>query len=136
MLTITITNMSVKESYYADSGIPIEDGMAFSCAVISPSGKGISPQSGHAGPRKGIVVALVPGQTPDRTISYNVSYIYKFEEIGTYTITVNCPFDWPGGKKQIFDVVYPDGSRRQLTADERFTVVSNPLTIQIVPDKQ
>jgi hypothetical protein len=61
--------------------------------------------------------------------------IFKFEEIGTYRITAFQLVDWPTGKKEFITVTDDDGTRRQVSMDQFFTVVSNPLTIQIVTDK-
>lgn len=134
MLTITITNMSTNETYYATTGVPIEDGMTFSCDVITPSGNRITPQGAPSRVRKSSFVRLAPHESPDHSCDYNVSHIYKFEEIGTYIIIMNCLVDWPGGKKQIFDFVDPDGNKQHFSMDEFFKVVSNPLSIKIVPD--
>jgi hypothetical protein len=49
--------------------------------------------------------------------NFYLSNIYKFEEVGTYTITANRLVDLPGEKQA------------------QFSVGSNPLTIDIVPDK-
>jgi hypothetical protein len=134
-LTVTITNMSTNETYYASTGVLIEVDARFLCQIITPSGKRLSPAGDHSLNRNQIPVVLDPNETRTHTWEYNVSRIYTFDEIGTYTITISRVLDWPGGKKETFTVTYPDGGTQDFTMDAFITVVSNPLFIKIIPDK-
>jgi hypothetical protein len=127
VLTIAFTNMSTNEVFNVTSH-------RYSFIVITPSGKQISPHGDPMMDRKETGFVL-DRERPQGTFRFMLTGIFKFEEIGTYRITAFQLVDWPTGKKEFITVTDDDGTRRQVSMDQFFTVVSNPLTIQIVTDK-
>jgi len=92
-------------------GVEYEHGYSFE--VITPSGRQSSPKAiTHTGGPSG-VYDIGPGKSKDFTL--HLSTICRFDEIGNYTVTIKRAVVWPHN------------------ASNYFTVVSNPLTIKIVP---
>jgi hypothetical protein len=114
VLTVVFSNISTNKTFRIYTSGMIYDTLD-SFEVVSPSGKELSPQTLANTIRRGVSYSLNPGQT--KQLELPMSAILKLDEIGTYTITVKRIMWWPGGKQ------------------EWFTVVSNPLSINIVPDK-
>jgi hypothetical protein len=115
VLTVVFSNISTNETFRIDTSGMIYDRLC-SFQVLSPSGKELSPQTLPSTIRRRVSYALGPNRT--QRLALPMSAILKFDEIGAYTITARRILWWPGGKQ------------------EWFTVVSNPLSIKIVPDIQ
>jgi hypothetical protein len=119
VVTLSFTNISTNSStndtaymLTTPAGAEFEGGYSFS--VISPSGKRISPKSiSYSG--KTVHTGLVPSQM--LTFALHLSDICDFDEVGSYTIIVTRRMHNYSGEYSYF------------------TVVSNPFTITIVPDK-
>jgi hypothetical protein len=114
ILTIDFTNTSTNEKYWIVNAHPLEDDKFYVFDVTTPSGKHISPKGDYmlTGSRIGY---FLDSSNRGRFFMYVLSNICKFDEIGTYTIKVTRKVDWEG---------HPS-----------FTVVSNPLSIQMLPEK-
>jgi hypothetical protein len=118
ILVITLTNMSFNDTFYLPSVRNYADTMYYSFEIMTPSGNRVSPKVDYVGAfLSGTRYTLNGGKARQRTFNFNISDICKFDEIGAYVITVTREVSWPNGEQS------------------GFTVVSNPLTINIVPDK-
>ena len=115
VLRIVFRNSSTNETFYMDlRTLSVEDDEFYSISVISPSGsqrmlKAPPILSGSGG------VYDLPSNQESMAFTLRVSRIYQFDEIGHYTIVVQRAAKWPGEKQ------------------EPFKIVSNPLTIEVVP---
>jgi hypothetical protein len=114
VLTITITNLGGSGRFHVPTRSAYDP--SFSYFVITPSGKTLRPHAdSNMNGGSGSNLSLEPFKSLQFTC--DLGWICKFDEIGVYTITVS-------------RVIGPESN------DEPwFTVVSNPLSIQIVPDK-
>ena len=99
-LVIYIKNVSTNETLYVfqSLAVVIDSYIDFSFNIISPSGKDISPkQSKYWNGGSAGIYPLLPGQVKE--FSYNLSYICKFDEVGTYKVIVKKKFGlWQDGK--------------------------------------
>jgi hypothetical protein len=111
VLDMLFTNVSTNEVFY----ISTIDSFIFD--IVTPSLKQIVLREDHSGDRKTVAFSLDTNQFKLRPFTFNVSGLYKFDEIGTYSITVSRAVGWINEKRG------------------RFHVVSNPLTVKIIPDK-
>ena len=111
-LVIRIKNVSTNDTIgvYQSLAIVVNSLVNFSFVVISPSGKDVSPKAaeyfrgGSAGS-----YSIGPGQI--KTFDYDLNYLCKFDEVGTYKVTA---------KKRLF----PD-------LEEKCELVSNSLNIVV-----
>jgi hypothetical protein len=134
-LTIIITNMSSNESFLVHTAGLIQNDTLFSFVVVSPSGKQIPAHGDPLHARNGRMYLLEPAKLSQCTLTFPLSAICKFDEVGTYTVTAYRVVYWPEGKKEYVTVTDDDGTSRQIGLEPTFTVVSNPLSIKIVSDK-
>jgi hypothetical protein len=133
VLTIIVTNMSTNETFQLGTIGGIDDDYDFSFEVIGPSGRGLSQQERQHG-RSGAVNSL-DQKIRQFAFSFKLSSIYKFDQIGTYTIVARRHVEWPGGGTQHVTLVENGPTESSFVLEESFFVVSNPLTIRIVADK-
>jgi hypothetical protein len=126
-LTILMTNVSTNYTFYIRYGAGW--GQPYSYLVVKPSGKETSfRQPGDTG-RSGTSYPLALHQ--DRVVTVNFSEIFKFDEIGIYTIVVQRTMAWHPREEKVLD-----NNGKELgtyISQDFFTLVSNPLTIRIVP---
>ena len=134
-LTIAITNMSRTEIFGVPTAKEIENDSRFSFLVVSPSGKHLYPHGDPMHVRAQSIYSLDAAKLSQRIFTFPLSAICKLDEIGTYSVTAYRVVDWPDGKKEYVTVTDDDGTKRQTGLEARFTVISNPLSINIVPDK-
>ena len=134
-LTIAITNMSRTEIFGVPTAKEIENDSRFSFLVVSPSGKHLYPHGDPMHVRAQSIYSLDAAKLSQRIFTFPLSAICKLDEIGTYSVTAYRVVDWPDGKKEYVTVTDDDGTKRQIGLEVRFTVISNPLSINIVPDK-
>ena len=86
-LVVRLKNLSTNETWSFYRAHAAETSPCFSFVITSPTGKDISPKaqpfhgSGH-------FVDLGPGQSCQARL--DLGYLCRFEEIGTYQITVKC----------------------------------------------
>jgi hypothetical protein len=128
-LTILMKNVSTNDTFYIRYGAGW--GQPYSYLVVKPSGKETSfRQPGDRG-RSGTSHPLALHQ--DRVVTVNFSEIFEFDEIGIYTIIVQREMGWHFKEKKVLD-----NSGNELgtaTVGDFFTLISNPLSIRIVPEK-
>jgi hypothetical protein len=112
-MLIQIRNVSTNElfhCYYSN-----RNGYDLSFTVIDPSGKDVSPivRNDDIG-GSGAAIFVPPNQI--KRFQFNLSYLHKFDEIGTYKFIAK-------------QKGYVGKSQNE------FTVISNPLYVTVVPDK-
>ena len=115
LLSISFRNLSSDEAFriYRANGIEYDPGYTWS--VISPSGRDISPRMKTIpSSESGVHLPLLPNGTNE--FAFNMSYLCKFAERGTYKIT---------GRKWIYS----------LRLKKPIEVVSNPLFVRITTDQ-
>jgi hypothetical protein len=110
-LLIRIKNTSTNEAVFLYNALALNADplIGVSCAVISPSGKDISPKPRMFWHGSGGHIILPPNQINE--FEFSLSQLCKFDEIGTYKIIAK-KIIWFGNDKQ-------------------FEIVSNPLTIVV-----
>jgi hypothetical protein len=118
ILVMSFTNTSKNQTVRLDLVPPYEVDPLYTFVVATPSGKDLSAQGNGMGVTALRNHALAPKEQKED--EFNLSRICKFDEIGAYTVTVRRILEWP------------DLTDR---TKHGFTVVSNPLTITIVPGK-
>jgi hypothetical protein len=110
-LLIYYKNVSTNQTFRVYRANAIECDPGYSFVVISPSGKDISSNTEKIAPSEsGGFVSMVPSQIIE--CEFNLSRLYKFDEIGTYNIIV---------KKAIWSP----------KSQKVFTVISNPLNVVV-----
>lgn len=92
-----------------------QPGIGLHCVILSPSGKTISPNVKSKG---GSLFTFDLSSGNIEKITFDLSRIFKFDEVGTYKITA---------QKTVFQ-----GSE---VSAKSWTVVSNPLLVKVVPAK-
>jgi len=119
-LDIVITNVSTNESFWMTfRWAPIEADPLFSFFVVTPSGRQISAQAGRDSNSSRAFAEVPPNRS--NVTKFNLSRLCTFDEIGTYTITAKRSIDLPRVVERGFSV------------QRGFIVVSNPLSVTIVP---
>jgi hypothetical protein len=113
-LRILIRNVGTNETFYVDVPAAIEMDPRFSFKIISPTGRNVSPKAPKIYAGSGATLTLGPGQTNE--LRFNLSKLFKFEEVGTYTITAT---------KEVWT----------LEESRNFKVVSAPLSVSVAPGK-
>lgn len=113
-LLVRIKNLSTNEEYgvAVQSSFILTEGLSF--VVISPSGKDISPIFRKSPRFSGGVVWVHPNQTDG--FCFELNEICKMDEIGAYKVVLKMERATPGRKKT-------------------FEIVSNPLSISVIADK-
>ena len=115
MLSVCFSNISTNERFRIYRANAIEFDSGYSWSVISPSGKDISPNMEKIRESESWgSFALLPNKAIE--FDFNLSHLCKFSEIGTYKIIGRKAIDFYGSNKSI-------------------KVVSNPLSVTVVPDK-
>jgi hypothetical protein len=112
-LGIRIKNLSTNESFYFYLPAAAIEGDPISFVVTSPSGKDVSPIPPRVELGSGANVNVPPNQI--YTYVFNLSYLCKFDEIGTYKVTAKM-----------------NVSATQHKSD---WAISNPLYVTVVPDQ-
>jgi hypothetical protein len=114
ILVLAFTNSSINDTFWIVNEHDIEIDWRYAFQVITPLGKHIETKGNfmRARAQQGDVL---DAKHRDIRFRFILSNICKFDDIGTYTITASRQVDWEG---------HPS-----------FTAVSNPLKINIVPDK-
>jgi hypothetical protein len=116
ILLIRYRNVSTNEMFRVFEANGTVYDPSYSFVVISPSGKDISPDMKKV--RSGDSWAnheVGPNQTVE--IEFNLTYLCKLNEVGTYKIIAK--------KGQMWSVA----------RDKEFTVVSNPLNVLVIPNQ-
>lgn len=112
-LLIFIRNVSTNEAFNVHYTYVNDYDLSF--VVIAPSGKDISPifpKDRVFG--SGAFIFVPPGQI--KRFGFNLSFLCKFDEVGTYKIIAKQKGYWSKSQKDL-------------------TIVSNPLCVTVVPDK-
>lgn len=116
-LLISVKNTSANESFtvWVANGW-IESSAGFSWAITSPTGKESLLKTGRIGGSGGPITVL-----PNQVIQseFNLSSVYKFDEIGTYKIVARRDLRNFG--------LHSDSVKTDL-------IISNPLYVPVVPD--
>jgi hypothetical protein len=110
-LLIKIRDTSTNATLYFHKWLAINVNPSFIVDVRSPSGKNLSPNANVVASGSGFDVSIPPKQVYE--YEFNLSYLCKFDELGTYTITV-AQLLGSGGKNG-------------------WWVISNPLPLTVVP---
>jgi hypothetical protein len=111
-LIIRFRNVSTNETLIVLLSNAEEHNAEFSFVVRLPSGKDVTLTPGaHHG--SGAILHLAPSGT--HAIDFNLSRLWRFDQPGAYQITAKCRVD--------------------IGASKSFQIVSNPLSVLVVPDR-